>query len=155
MKLYSWNVNGIRAGLNKGTFLKFIEEHQPDILCLQETKANQDQVEIDLPDYFEVWNSAVKKGYSGTAIFSKKATAGEPLSIKFNFPPEITKKYPGLKDDFGDTNAEGRVTVAEYPDYFVATSYTPNSKGDLERLSPPTSKRKTSLIFWRPECSPY
>ncbi len=135
MKLYSWNVNGIRAGLNKGTLFKFIEEHKPDILCLQETKANQDQVEIDLPDYFEVWNSAERKGHFGTAIFSKKTTAGEPLSIKFNFPPEITQKYPGLKDAFGDTNAEGRVTVAEFPDYFVATSYTPNSKGDLERLS--------------------
>jgi exodeoxyribonuclease-3 len=88
MKLYSWNVNGIRAGLTKGTFLKFIEEHQPDILCLQETKASQDQVEIDLPDYFEVWNSAKKKGYSGTAIFSKT----EPISVVLNFPDEILKK---------------------------------------------------------------
>lgn len=131
MKLYSWNVNGIRAGLTKGTFLKFIEEHQPDILCLQETKASQDQVEIDLPDYFEVWNSAKKKGYSGTAIFSKT----QPISIKLNFPEEIVKKYPLLNDGFGHSDEEGRVTVAEFEDYFVATVYTPNSKRELSRLS--------------------
>ncbi|HRV76078.1 MAG: exodeoxyribonuclease III [Candidatus Nomurabacteria bacterium] len=130
MKLYSWNVNGIRAGLTKGTFLKFIEEHQPDILCLQETKASQDQVEIDLPDYFEVWNSAKKKGYSGTAIFSKT----EPLNVILNFPDEILKKYPELIDGYGHTNEEGRVTVAEFEEFFVATVYTPNSKGDLTRL---------------------
>jgi exodeoxyribonuclease III len=131
MKLYSWNVNGIRAGLTKGTFLKFLEEHQPDILCLQETKASQDQVEIDLPDYFEVWNSAKKKGYSGTAIFSKT----QPLSVVLNFPEQIIKKYPELNDGYGHTNEEGRVTVVEFEDFFVATVYTPNSKGDLTRLS--------------------
>lgn len=131
MKLYSWNVNGIRAGLTKGTFLKFIDEHKPDVLCLQETKASQDQVEIDLPDYFEVWNSAKKKGYSGTAIFSKT----QPLSVIVNFPEEIIEKYPELSDGYGHTNEEGRVTVAEFPDFFVATVYTPNSKGDLTRLN--------------------
>ena len=68
MKLYSWNVNGLRAVINKGVFLPFIEKHRPDILCLQETKAERSQVEIDLPGYFEYWNSATKKGYSGTAI---------------------------------------------------------------------------------------
>ncbi|OYW84794.1 exodeoxyribonuclease III, partial [Candidatus Saccharibacteria bacterium 32-49-10] len=71
MKLYSWNVNGIRAVISKGAFQSFIAEHQPDILCLQETKAKQGQAEIDLPDYEEFWNSADKPGYSGTAIFSK------------------------------------------------------------------------------------
>ena len=71
MRLYSWNVNGIRAVIKKGTFLPFISEYQPDILCLQETKAKKNQVEIDLPDYFEIWNSAERAGYSGTAIFSK------------------------------------------------------------------------------------
>ena len=71
MKLFSWNVNGIRAVINKGEFAKFIDTYNPDILCLQETKATRDQVEIDLPDYHEHFYSAAKKGYSGTAIFSK------------------------------------------------------------------------------------
>ena len=130
MKIYSWNVNGIRAVLNKGTFQKFIEEHQPDILGLQETKAHRDQVEIDVPDYIENWNSAEKKGYSSTAIFSKK----EPLSIVNNFPPELVQKYPSLADNYGDTNNEGRVTTAEFDDFYYVTVYTPNSKGDLTRL---------------------
>src|SRR5690606_15867872 len=71
MKIYSWNVNGIRAVIKKGVLQPFIATHQPDILCLQETKAERGQVEIDLPGYHEYWNSAIKKGYSGTAIFSK------------------------------------------------------------------------------------
>ena len=82
MKLYSWNVNGIRAVLKKGTFQQFMADHQPDVLCLQETKAERGQVEIDLPGYHEYWNSAVKKGYSGTAIFTKK----EPLKVTNGFP---------------------------------------------------------------------
>src|ERR1700712_2779939 len=76
MKFYSWNVNGIRAVVKKGTFQKFIAEHQPDIVCLQETKAERGQAEVDLRDYHEFWNSAQKKGYSGTAIFTRQ----EPLS---------------------------------------------------------------------------
>ena len=75
MKIYSWNVNGIRAVHKKGLFLSFLEAHQPDILCLQETKAERGQIEIELPNYQEYWNSAVKKGYSGTAIFSKQEPA--------------------------------------------------------------------------------
>ena len=75
MKFYSWNVNGIRAVVKKGTFQKFVAEHKPDILCLQETKAEKGQAEIDLPDYHEFWNSAEKKGYSGTAIFSRTRAA--------------------------------------------------------------------------------
>src|SRR5699024_11190182 len=71
LKIYSWNVNGIRAAIRKGEFPKFIAEHQPDILCLQETKARQEQVNADVPDYFEYWNSAEKAGYSGTAIFTR------------------------------------------------------------------------------------
>lgn len=130
MKLYSWNVNGIRAVLNKGAFQEFMKEHNPDILCLQETKANREQVEIDLPDYHEYWNSAVKKGYSGTAIFSKV----EPLSVINGFPDDIITKYKVTGDTYGNPNDEGRVTVAEFEEYYVATVYTPNSKGDLSRL---------------------
>lgn len=130
MKLYSWNVNGIRAVLNKGAFQDFIAKHDPDILGLQETKAHKDQVEIDLPNFVENWNSAERKGYSSTAVFSKK----QPLSILNNFPDEIVKKYPGLADKYGDTNNEGRVTVAEFEQFYFVTVYTPNSKGDLTRL---------------------
>lgn len=130
MKIYSWNVNGIRAVVNKGTFQKFIAEHQPDILCLQETKAMQGQAVIDLPEYEEYWNSAEKKGYSGTAIFSKH----KPLSVDFGLPLKIAKQF-GLSDDsYGDPNAEGRIVTAEYDDFYLVTVYTPNSKDDLSRL---------------------
>ncbi len=131
MKLFSWNVNGIRAVINKGEFTKFIETYDPDILCLQETKAARDQVEIDLPQYHEHFFSAVKKGYSGTAIFSKE----KPLQYKDGFPEEIIKDFGVTGDTYGDPNAEGRVIAAEFPDFWVVTVYTPNSKGDLSRLS--------------------
>lgn len=129
MKLYSWNVNGIRAVLKKGTFQAFLKEHQPDILCLQETKAERGQVEIDLPDYVEYWNSAEKKGYSGTAIFSKQ----QPLAVFNGLPEDIAKRYQ-LKDKFGDSSTEGRVIAAEYEKFFVVTVYTPNAKDDLGRI---------------------
>ncbi len=131
MKIYSWNVNGIRAVWNKGAFQSFITEHQPDILGLQETKAQQSQSEVDIPDYLEYWNSAERKGYSSTAIFTKP----KPLAIFNNFPDEIAKKYPLLVDKYGNTNIEGRVTVAEYDKFYYVTVYTPNSKGDLTRLA--------------------
>src|SRR3712207_6776576 len=98
MKIYSWNVNGIRAVLKKELFLPFIEKHQPDILCLQETKAQRDQVEVDLAGYHEYWNSAEKKGYSGTAIFSKE----KPLSILNGFAEDIAKKHGLVADTYGD-----------------------------------------------------
>lgn len=131
MKLYSWNVNGIRAVIKKGMFTAFVEEHQPDILCLQETKAQQGQAEIDLPDYQEFWNSAVKKGYSGTAIFSKTT----PLAVFLGFPEEIIKEFGVTGDTFGDPNLEGRVLAAEYENFYIVTVYTPNSKRELTRLA--------------------
>jgi exodeoxyribonuclease-3 len=131
MKLYSWNVNGIRAVLNKGALQSFIETHDPDILCLQETKAQRDQFEIDFPQYHEHFFSAVKKGYSGTAIFSKQPA----LQYKDGFPDDIIKTYKVTGDTYGDPNAEGRVLAAEFDDFWVVTVYTPNSKGDLSRLS--------------------
>lgn len=130
MKLYSWNVNGIRAVIRKGEFLPFIATHQPDILCLQETKANKKQVEIDLPEYYEVWNSADKAGYSGTALFSRV----KPLTVWKDFPEHIVKKFALEDDTYGDPNTEGRVIAAEFDTFIVATVYTPNSKGDLSRL---------------------
>lgn len=130
MKLYSWNVNGIRAVLNKGAFQKFLESHSPDILCLQETKASRDQFEIDVPEYHEFWNSAKKKGYSGTAIFSKI----KPLQVINGFPENIVKEFKVTGDTYGDPNDEGRVMAAEFDKLWVLTVYTPNSKGDLSRL---------------------
>jgi exodeoxyribonuclease III len=131
MKLYSWNVNGIRAVVKKGTFQEFIAKHQPDILCLQETKAEQGQAEVDLSDYLEYWNSSkAKKGYSGTAIFSKT----KPLSIINDIPTKFVKKAGLNHDGYGDANQEGRVIAAEFSDYWVITAYTPNAKDNLERL---------------------
>lgn len=130
MKLVTWNVNGIRAVVRKGALQEFIATHKPDIICLQETKAEQGQAEIDLPEYEEYWNSSKgKKGYSGTAIFSKI----KPKSVLFDFPDAIVKKYR-LADQYGDPNQEGRVIAAEFDSFYVVTVYTPNSKPDLSRL---------------------
>lgn len=131
MKLVSWNVNGIRSVVNKGAFRAMLDQLQPDILCLQETKAEQGQAEIDLPEYIEYWNSATKKGYSGTALFSKV----KPLRVINGFPSNIIEKYEVTGDTYGDPNAEGRVIAAEFDDFWVATVYTPNSKRDLSRLT--------------------
>lgn len=131
MKLISWNVNGLRAVHKKGLFVPFIEKYQPDVLCLQETKAVQGQAEIDLPGYEEYWNSAQKKGYSGTAIFTKE----KPLSVRLGLPPQICKKFKLADDGYGDPNAEGRVVAAEFPKFFVVSVYTPNAKPDLSRLT--------------------
>jgi len=130
MKLYSWNVNGIRAVIKKGALQSFIADHQPDILCLQETKAKQGQAEIDLPDYQEYWNSAERPGYSGVAIFSKI----KPLSIINGLSGAIAEKYNLAGDEYGDPNREGRVISAEFEKFWVVTVYTPNAKGDLSRI---------------------
>lgn len=116
MKLLSWNVNGIRAVLKKG-LVEFIQKNKPDILCLQETKAAPEQVELELPGYRQYWNSAEKKGYAGTVIFTKT----EPLNVK---------------NDMGiaEHDREGRVIAAEYADFFLVNVYTPNAKRDLSRL---------------------
>jgi exodeoxyribonuclease-3 len=128
--IYSWNVNGIRAVINKGAFQEFMAKHQPDILCIQETKAQQGQAEIDLPDYNEFWSSAVKKGYSGTALFSKT----KPLSTLAGLPNEIVKKFKVEGDEYGDPNAEGRVVTGEFEDFYVVGVYTINVKDNLSRL---------------------
>lgn len=129
MKIISWNVNGIRAVHKKGLFVPFVEKYKPDIICLQETKAEEHQSEVDLPEYEEYWNSAQKKGYSGTAIFTKE----KPISIINDFPADILKKYK-LEDKYGDPNAEGRIIVAEFSVFHLVTVYTPNSKDDLSRI---------------------
>jgi exodeoxyribonuclease-3 len=130
MKLYSWNVNGIRAVVKKGVFQAFVQTHQPDILCLQETKAERGQIEIDLPDYCEYWNSAVKKGYSGTAIFARQ----QPLAVTNGFPEDFAKRFKFADELQRDSAEEGRVITAEFEKFFVVTVYTPNAKDDLSRL---------------------
>ena len=148
MRLYSWNVNGVRSVLKKGDLEKFIAFYNPDILCLQETKANEDQSEFDSPEYKEYWNSAERKGYAGTAIFVKNEI--KVLSVYKNF-----EKFPELKidsDDFGDPNTEGRILTLELKKYFVVTVYVPNSKRGLERLKlreksfDPTFKKYLELL---------
>lgn len=129
MRIVSWNVNGIRAVERKGYFAPMLTKLQPDVLCLQETKAQQHESPIDLPDYHEFWNSAAKKGYSGTAIFSKQ----KPISVRMDIPEPIAKRFT-LADSYGDLNTEGRVIVVELQNVFVASVYTPNAKGDLSRL---------------------
>lgn len=126
LKIYSWNVNGLRAVINKGALQGFITAEQPDILCLQETKAKQGQAEVDLPEYEELWNSAERPGYSGTAIFTKI----KPLSVNNTLP--TSEKFA---DEFGDPLTEGRVQTAEFEKFYLVNIYTPNSKRALERLS--------------------
>lgn len=130
MKIISWNVNGIRAVHKKGLFLPFVDKYKPDIICLQETKAEKHQSEIDLLGYEEYWNSANRKGYSGTAIFTKE----KPISVVLNIPERIEKKFGGLKDKYGLANSEGRVITLELEKFFVVNVYTPNAKDDLSRL---------------------
>jgi exodeoxyribonuclease-3 len=130
LKIYSWNVNGIRAVVKKGTLQQFVAEHKPDILCLQETKAIQGQAEIDFPGYEEYWNSAEKKGYSGTAIFTRI----KPLAVINGMPVDIVSQFGLAADGYGDPNKEGRVIAAEFDTFFVVTVYTPNAKDDLSRI---------------------
>lgn len=131
MKIYSWNVNGIRAVIKKGALQSFIKQHKPDILGLQETRAIQGQAEIDLPGYQEYWNSAYKKGYSGTAVFSKI----KPINVSYDFPDSIASKYDFMDSDLRNVHGEGRIITAEYDKFYFVTVYTPNSKDTLSRLS--------------------
>ena len=115
-KLISWNVNGLRACVGKG-FVDYFKEADADVFCLQETKLQEGQIDLDLPGYHQYWNYAQKKGYSGTAMFTKE----EPISVRYGI---------GIPEHDG----EGRVIAAEFPEYFVVTCYTPNSQDGLARL---------------------
>ncbi len=128
-RIYSWNVNGIRAVVRKDALKPFIDAEKPDIWCLQETKAQQGQAEVDLLGYEEYWNSAERKGYSGTAIFTKL----KPLSVINGLPKELLQKYT-LADAYGDSASEGRIMAAEFEKFWVVTVYTPNAKDDLSRI---------------------
>jgi len=132
VKIYSWNVNGVRAVIRKNEIVPFIEKEKPDILCIQELKGTQEQAKLELPkEYNEFWYPAEKPGYSGTAIFSKL----KPLQVICGYPQEIIKKYDVQGDTFGDPNKEGRVLAAEFDDFWLVTVYTPNAKDDLGRLA--------------------
>jgi exodeoxyribonuclease III len=117
MKFISWNVNGLRACVKKG-FLDYFNEVNADIFCVQETKLQEGQISLELEGYHQYWNYAVKKGYSGTAVFTKN----EPLSVRY-----------GLGTD--DSEAEGRILTLEFEEFFLVNVYTPNSQRDLARLS--------------------
>ena len=116
-KLVSWNVNGLRACVSKGEFQSFMEKEQPDVIGLQETKLQEGQIDLELPGYYKYWNYAEKKGYSGTALFTKE----EPVNVTYGI---------GIEEH----DHEGRVITAEYPEYFFITVYVPNAKDDLSRL---------------------
>lgn len=116
MKLVSWNVNGLRACLGKG-FLDYVKDENPDVVCLQETKLQPEQAVFELPGYHRFFNSADKKGYSGTAILTKE----DPLSVTYDFGEDIHRH-------------EGRIITAEYPDFYLVCCYTPNSQDGLKRL---------------------
>ncbi len=116
MKLVSWNVNGIRACVKKG-FLEYFNEVDADIFCIQETKLQENQIQLDLEGYYQYWNYAERKGYSGTAVFSKV----EPISVEYGIELE-------------EPDIEGRVISLEYKDFYLVNVYTPNSKRDLTRL---------------------
>lgn len=131
MRLVSWNVNGIRAVSKKGAFQPCLDLLTPDVVCLQETKAEQSQSDVVVDGFSEHWNSAAKKGYSGTAIFTRT----EPQSLSIGLPATTAKAFPMVNDAFGDPNGEGRVICAEYPAFHLVTVYTPNSKPDLRRLA--------------------
>ena len=115
MKFISWNVNGLRAVVNKG-FLDFFNEVDADIFAIQETKMQPDQLVLDLEGYHQYFHSAIKKGYSGTAVFTKV----KPISVSFDFEKEIH-------------NDEGRVITLEFEEFYLVTVYTPNSKRELAR----------------------
>ena len=116
LKLISWNVNGLRACLGKG-FMEFFQTADADVFCLQETKLQAGQVDLELPGYHQYWNYAEKKGYSGTAIFTKR----EPISVTYGLGvPEL--------------DTEGRLITLEFPEYYVVTCYTPNSQEGLKRI---------------------
>jgi exodeoxyribonuclease-3 len=130
MRIYSWNVNGIRAVVRKGALQEFMAKEKPDILCMQETKAKQGQAEIEFDGYEEYWNSADKPGYSGTAIFTKV----KPIKVINGFPDSFAKKYDFVDSRTRDAANEGRVLAAEFDKFYLVTVYTPNSVEDLQRL---------------------
>ena len=117
------------CGAKEGAFQEFLAKYDPDIVCLQETKAKQGQAEVDFEEYVEIWNSAERAGYSGTAIFTKV----QPLSVRFGMFDEQNEGFAWV-DEFGDVRTEGRLLTAEFDDFYLVDAYVPNAKDSLERL---------------------
>jgi len=130
MRLVSWNINGIRAVQRKGLFDPVIEELAPDVICLQEVKAEQHESTHQVEGYEEFWHPAKKKGYSGTAVFTRPTA----LKVSTGLPANLVKRFSLADDPFGNPNEEGRVITVEYEDFYLVNVYTPNAKGDLGRL---------------------
>lgn len=130
MKLYSWNVNGIRAVERKNALRPFVEEHQPDILCIQETKAQPEQIEVNIPGYETFWHSAERPGHFGTGFLTREV----PLKVASGLPKTIVDLHNIKDDGYGDPSKEGRVIAAEFSNYYLVNVYTPNAKDDLTRL---------------------
>lgn len=131
IRLFSWNVNGIRAVNKKGAWQPFLDKFQPDILCLQEIKARPEQIDVAIDGYDSIWNPADRPGYSGTGLLTKL----KPQSIRYGLPDAIVKQFKIDQDRFGDSTKEGRVLAVEFPKFWVVSVYTPNSKDTLGRLS--------------------
>jgi len=129
--LASWNVNGIRAILKKDCFTPFMDEVQPDVICMQEVKAEAHESGLEVPGFTPYWHAADRKGYSGTAVLSKL----EVLKVSTNLPTRLANKHELSSDPYGNPNTEGRVITVEYPDFYLVTVYTPNAKDDLSRLA--------------------
>ena len=133
MLLASWNVNGLRAVLNKGGLQEFLAKVQPDVMGLQEIKCKPEQIKADFGDYNIIYNSAAKAGYSGTALLVRRGVADD-AAVTYNLPDDIAQQYL-TADAYGDPNQEGRVITIDLGDYYLVTVYTPNAKSDLSRLS--------------------
>lgn len=130
LSLYSWNVNGIRAVINKGAWEHFLNQENPDIICLQEIKANPEQIVFPAGEYNVHCYSAEKAGYSGVALLSKP----KPLQVIEGFPGDIIQAYGVTGDTYGDPNQEGRIIASEYDNFWLVSVYTPNAKDNLSRL---------------------
>lgn len=130
VKIYSWNINGIRAVERKGVWQDFLNSQKPDFLCLQEIKAQDHQIDVNTDGYTALWYPAEKPGYSGTAILSKI----KPKTVITGFPKDIIAKFKLHGDIYGDPNKEGRVIAAEYDKFWLVSVYTPNAKDDLSRI---------------------
>ena len=135
-KLISWNVNGLRACVGKG-FLEYMKQADADIFCIQESKLQEGQISLDLEGYHQYWNYAVKKGYSGTAMFTKE----EPIAVSYGL---------GIEEH----DQEGRVITAEFPEYYVVTCYTPNSQNELARL-PYRMEWEDAFLVYLKRTTPY
>lgn len=147
MKIFSWNVNGLRAVMKKGSLADFFAEFRPEILAIQETKAQSGQIDLADPAFAHYrcyFNSAERKGYSGTAIFVRKNVT-QPTNVFYNLPARLADRYDFAGDELGDSNNEGRVLTAEFKQFFLVDIYVPNAKEKNQRLHSRANKWDPAL----------